>query len=264
MKIAIVQSNIRYEEKAYNLKAAKEFTCLASEEDADLILFPEMSFTGFSMDFLKTGETDSYTIKKMQHRARAYNIAIGFGYVRLFDGKGENHYCIVDRDGNIISDYVKIHSFTIGGECKDFRSGNVLPPAAEVCGFNLRTFICYDLRFPEIFRTSADDTDIFIVAANWPKARREQWISLLKARAIENQSYVIGINCTGNQLDLNYTGDSMAADPLGNIIASTELYKEGLIFCNISEKADTFRKSFPVMPSRKNKLYTEIYSRLTE
>lgn len=259
MKIAALQSDIIFEDKLYNLKRADEFICRALSLGADLILFPEMSFTGFSMNVLKTGETDEYTIREMKRRARSSNIAIGFGYVRLREGKGENHYCIADKNGDLVSDYIKIHSFTIGGECEDFRSGKELPPVVRLCGLNIRTFICYDLRFPEIFRTSADETDIFVVAANWPKSRREHWKTLLSARAIENQAYVIGINCVGNQDNLIYSGDSMIIDPLGNVLSKAVPEREEMLVCDISKAAGTFRKEFPALESRKKELYKKLY-----
>ena len=259
MKAAIVQMDIRFEDKSLNLGKAYNFIQQAADSGADIIFFPEMSFTGFSMNIALTGESDGYTVSKMQNAAAVYNIAIGFGYVRLLDGKGENHYLIIDKAGNILSDYTKIHSFAIGGEREDFRSGNLLPSNASVCDMNISTFICYDLRFPEIFRAVTDRTDIITVAANWPESRREHWRTLLKARAIENQVYIIGINCVGKQSDIYYSGDSMVVDPMGNVIAEANPGIEQLLFCDISDDVKQIRKNFPVLKSRKPDLYAEFY-----
>ena len=188
---------IEFEEKERNLKKALGMINQASERGAKLCLFPEMSFTGFSMNIELTGETDGYTLDVISHAAAENNIAVGFGYVRLNNGRGENHYVIVDKTGEVASDYIKIHSFAIGGESDNFISASAIPAPADISGHSISTFICYDLRFPEIFRAAADGSTIMTVAANWPWTRDGQWKALLKARAIENQVYVIGINCVG-------------------------------------------------------------------
>lgn len=259
MNVAVVQSNISFENKNHNIEKAYEFIARASDAGADIILFPEMSFTGFSMNVFLTGETDGYTVGLMRAAAKKYNIAIGFGYVRLFDGKGENRYCITDNNGAILSDYTKIHSFAIGGERADFRSGNTLPFTAPVCGVNISPFICYDLRFPEIFRAVTDRTDIITVAANWPAARREHWKTLLRARAIENQAYAIGINCVGAQDGIRYSGDSAVIDPLGNTLAEAHPDSEELLFCDIPDNVSQLRNDFPALESRKFDLYRKFY-----
>lgn len=261
MKLAAVQSDIRFEEKSFNLERAYKFIECAAASEADIIFFPEMSFTGFSMNIQLTGENDGYTVSLMRDAALKYNIAIGFGFVNMLDGKGENHYIIIDKDGVPVSDYTKIHSFTIGGEREDFRSGNTLPSPVRICGLNISTFICYDLRFPEIFRAVTDNSDIITVAANWPASRREHWRTLLRARAIENQVYIIGINCTGTQGKINYCGDSMVIDPMGNVLTEAVCGREQMIFCDISDSAQEIRRNFPVLDSRKTDLYCKIIRR---
>ena len=259
MKTAVVQSNISFENKNYNIERAYEFIARASDAGADIILFPEMSFTGFSMNVFLTGEEDGRTAGLMRAAAKKHNIAIGFGYVNLVRGKGENHYCITDCSGKILSDYTKIHSFAIGGERSDFRSGNSLPDTASICGADISPFICYDLRFPEIFRAVTDRTDIITVAANWPAARREHWKTLLRARAIENQAYVIGINCVGTQDGIPYSGDSAVIDPLGNTLAEARPDSEEMIFCDIPDNVSQLRNDFPALQSRKFDLYRKFY-----
>lgn len=257
MKIAICQTNIVFENKNENL--SKALKLIKSSSDADLILFPEMSFTGFSMNITLTGETDDYTINAMKNAAKENNIAIGFGCVKLIDGKAENRYVIIDSNGEILSSYTKIHSFAIGGEREDFLSGNSLPNQVEIGLHKISTFICYDLRFPEIFRAVADNSTLITVAANWPKSRREHWVSLLKARAIENQVYIAGINCCGTQSDIEYCGDSMIIDPWGNVIAQAKSSNEEIVVCEIPNNVKEIRNSFPVGESRKLDLYKNIY-----
>ena len=258
MKIALCQMNIAFEKKETNLKKALEFIKSAAAMGADLILFPEMSFTGFSMNVALTGESDDYSINTIKKAALTHNIAVSFGYVYLNGSKGENRYVLISADGEILSDYNKIHSFAIGGEREDFISGNTLPSPVSIASQKISTFICYDLRFPEIFRAVADNSTLITVAANWPKARREHWMALLKARAIENQVYIAGINCTGNQDGIEYCGDSMVINPWGKIIASAKSADEELIICEIADDTEKIRETFPVGVSRKFELYKEI------
>lgn len=256
MRVAICQTNIIFEKKELNINNAKELIYKASINNADLVLFPEMSFTGFSMNIKETGEQDDFTIKQMSDAAKKYKINIGFGYVKLINSKGENHYCIINTNGEMISDYIKIHSFAIGGEKDDFISGNTLPSPVSISGHSISTFICYDLRFPELFRAAADNSSIITIAANWPRSRREHWLTLLKARAIENQLYIIGVNCIGTQGNIIYNGDSVVIDPLGNTVAMTK--EKELLICDIKNDVISIRNSFPVLKSRKPNLYKNL------
>ena len=248
--------NIAFEEKEYNLKRAKEFIKQAAREKADIILFPEMSFTGFSMDVERMGETDDYTKAQISQAARANGIAVGFGVTLINEGKGENHYIICNKDGEPVSDYIKLHSFSIGGELKQFRKGSKLA-RTSLCGHSISTFICYDLRFPEIFRAAADESSIITVAANWPKSRRMHWKSLLRARAIENQSYIIGINCTGKQGEIEYGGESSVISPSGELMYEAGEAEE-LFYCEIPDNVDEIRKNFPVLEDRRAEFYRSI------
>ncbi|MGN1116541.1 MAG: nitrilase-related carbon-nitrogen hydrolase [Candidatus Ornithomonoglobus sp.] len=258
MKTAVFQTEIIFENKDKNLKRALELIKTAAEKGAEICFFPEMSFTGFSMNIGLTGESGGFTIECMKRVAAENNIAVGFGYVRLNNGRGENHYAVADKNGNILSDYVKIHSFAIGGEREDFESGNTLPTTVSTAGHKISTFICYDLRFPEIFRAVTDTSTVITIAANWPASRRGHWITLLKARAIENQAYIIGINCCGEQDGLSYSGDSMIIDPLGNVIAQAEPYKESMLLADIPADVEKKRAEFPVLASRKKELYKKL------
>ena len=259
MLTAIFQTDIKFEDKEYNLDHGAELIKRAAENGTSICFFPEMSFTGFSMNISRTGEKDGYTLKTIKKAAVENKIAVGFGYTALVNEKAENHYAIINSRGELVSDYIKIHSFAIGGEKDDFISGNSLPMPFSIDGHNVSTFICYDLRFPEIFRASADFSSVMTVAANWPKSRREQWITLLKARAIENQVYVIGINCCGVQESISYSGDSIVIDPLGNVISAAADHEE-MLLVNIDADTEKIRSGFPVLQSRKQQLYRDLLS----
>ena len=256
MKAALCQFQIEYEAKERNLHRAEQMIASAAAEHAEIIFFPEMSFTGFSMHVLLTGESGGETIQVMQEYARNYQIAIGFGWVRLNGDKGENHYTVLDEIGTILADYVKIHPFSFSGEDEHFTAGNQTA-VFTFAGVRFGLFICYDLRFPEIFRAVAAEVDVMVVAANWPEKRSAHWNKLLEARALENQCWVLGINCVGNQENLQYNGSSRAVNPEGETVDSM-IDREGIIFCEIHDEAANFRNSFPALQDRRAALYREL------
>ena len=192
----------------------------------------------------------------MQDYARKYQIAIGFGWVKRNGDKGENHYTVVNRTGAVLADYVKIHPFSFSGDDNHYIAGSqtaVFPFAGHTFGL----FICYDLRFPEIFRAVSDAAEVLVVAANWPERRIAHWNKLLEARAIENQSWVLGVHCVGEQQTLHYNGSSRAVTPEGET-AECLLDREGILFCEIGEEAARFRRSFPALQDRRNALYQKL------
>jgi predicted amidohydrolase len=129
-----------------------------------------------------------------------------------------NACSLYDPHGNEQLRYHKIHPFTLAGENDHYDGGTVLP-TAEVEGVRVTPLICYDLRFPEPFRAAAERTDLFCVIANWPEQRRNAWRVLLRARAIENQCYVLGVNRVGDAEGLVHAGDSALIEPLGETVA---------------------------------------------
>ena len=256
MKAALCQFQIEYEAKAQNLQRAEHMIASAAAAHAQIISFPEMSFTGFSMNVSAAGELGGETIQVMREYARKYQIAVGFGWVKRNGEKGENRYTVLDEAGAILADYVKIHPFSYGGENQHYTAGS--QTAVFSCaGHRFGLFICYDLRFPEIFRAVAADADVMVVAANWPEKRIAHWNKLLEARALENQCWVLGINCVGDQENLHFNGSSRAVSPEG-VTADCLLDREGIIFCEIRDEAAQFRNSFPALRDRRTALYKEL------
>ena len=256
MKAALCQFRIAFEDKAQNLRRAEEMVASAAKAGAEIIFFPEMSFTGFSMQVSRTGETDGETTARMQQYAQRYGIAVGFGWVKKAGARGENHYTVVDKTGAVLADYVKVHPFSFSGEDEHFTAGNQTA-VFTFAGVRFGLFICYDLRFPEIFRAVAAEVDVMVVAANWPEKRIAHWNKLLEARALENQCWVLGINCVGNQENLQYNGSSRAVNPEGETVDSM-IDREGIIFCEIHDEAANFRNSFPALQDRRAALYREL------
>lgn len=253
MKVALYQSEIIWENKEKNIEKLKEILRKLDGTEVDLILLPEMSFTGFSMNIEKTKEYEDETIGLITELAKEHQTSIGFGWVKAVEEKAENHYSVICKNGEMISDYVKIHPFSYSGEDEKFIGGNDI---SYFCMENttFSTFICYDLRFPEIFQIASEKADVIIIPANWPEKRRMHWKCLLQARAIENQVYILAVNCVGNIGDLKYSGDSCIITPNGDIVEKME-FTEGIIIKDISFDVKNIRNDFPVKKDRREELY---------
>lgn len=259
MKIALYQMNIIWENKVSNYIQLENNLKKIGDRGVDLLLLPEMSFTGFSMNTDVTKESDYETVKRMMATAKNYKIAIGFGWVKDCGEKSENHYTIIGGDGDILSDYVKIHPFSYSGENEKFQGGKEI-----VCfrfnNISISTFICYDLRFPEVFQIASKDVDVLFIPANWPEIRKEHWKCLLQARAIENQVYIFAVNCVGKIGGLNYAGNSCIVDPHGNILSELS-GREGILEYDLNNNVQKVRSEFPVKEDRKEDLYYELYQK---
>ncbi|MCX6136885.1 MAG: hypothetical protein NTV54_05245 [Ignavibacteriales bacterium] len=175
----------------------------------DWLIFPEMTLSGFTQN--KSRSTlDESDIAYFSRLAVDYNAAVTYGGVV----NGKNVSVTIDRHGVQLARYEKIHLFTYANEHESYRPGNTVTDF-HLAGFRIRPVVCYDLRFGYLFWEKASDIDAFVVIANWPEVRAHHWRSLLTARAIENQAYVIGVNRVGADPLGNYAGDSCVIDPMG-------------------------------------------------
>ena len=262
MKIALAQLDIVWEDKAANRLKCENLARQASEANVELLLFPEMTLTGFTMNVPMMGEEQNGdTTQWFQQLAKKYRVAVGFGVIEkiLKGDKGKNNYIIVDKDGKLLSCYSKIHPFSFGEEALHYQGGTSLA-LISYKQWILSTFICYDLRFPEIFQAASKEASIITIAANWPDERIQHWEILLKARAIENQCYIAGVNRTGWGNGIKYSGASMVVDPLGNVISQVGS-EEALIICDINlEKVYNIRDSFKLKKDRREDLYKNLYT----
>jgi omega-amidase len=259
----LAQIDIVWEDKEKNKKKLLDLFITAKQNQVDLILFPEMTLTGFSMNVTHIGEAseaNSDTVKWFLEKAMEFDLNIGFGYVELdpISKKGLNKYTVVSPQNNILSSYSKMHPFSFGLEA-DFYTGGDNISTFKLKDLNICCFICYDLRFPEIFQIASKECVLITVSANWAKSRREHWITLLKARAIENQCYVAGINRVGIGDNIKYSGDSMLIDPLGNILCSNEGAEILLIQDIDISKVIELRKNFNLKNDRRENLYKNFY-----
>lgn len=263
MKVALCQMAIEFEKKEVNTRRVISFMEQARSAGADLVLFPEMSLTGFSMNTALTGEKNRESVERMCAAAERIGIAVGFGWTALTadrdagGAQGENHHTVISPQGEVLSDYVKIHPFSYSGEDRYFVKGDATAHFA-LAGIPFSHFICYDLRFPEIFQAVSGQAHVIIVAADWPGSRREHWKCLLKARAIENQCYILGVNTVGRQNGLDYTGDSCVILPDGTVAAELS-DEEGLIYYDLMDDVPGYRQAFPVKQDRRVELYTKLY-----
>lgn len=258
MKIAIAQTEIAFEQPEINRKIASDWIAYAAKQSADCIVFPEMSFTGFSMHVAKVASCSEKTHAEMQELSQQYRIAIGYGWVSAeTNGKGKNHYTLLDANGNVISDYVKIHPFSYGEEDQFYQSGDAIV-TASLGSLSVSTLICYDLRFPELFRIAARHASLILVPANWLHLRSAHWSVLLQARAIENQIYVLGVNCTGRQQSNQFDGYSCLVNPEGEVLLRCDNTAR-LTFVDIPDDISQYRSAFPTYQDVKLPLYAKLY-----
>ncbi|HBA96734.1 MAG TPA: carbon-nitrogen hydrolase, partial [Lachnospiraceae bacterium] len=262
MRVALGQLDMIWENKEASLKKSEGMVKEAAAGNSDIIVFPEMSLTGFSMSLDKIGEdaSASWSVKAVKNLAVQNSIAIGFGWAALPEGgskKGSNMFTIIDKNGNTTAEYKKIQPFTLGGESDVYEGGSSIV-TVPFMGHTASLFICYDLRFPELFQIASGKADIIFVIANWPAVRSAHWTTLLRARAIETQSYIVGVNCYGFRDNTDYSGDSMAIDSIGNILGQIS-GREGVLICDIDDRAWSLRNKFNTRKDRKTDFYIKEY-----
>lgn len=224
-----LQLDIAWEDPPANFARADELAAQAVAAGARLLVLPEMFATGFSMDAERVAAHAGVIRRYLADLAARHGVWVIGGYAEGGPAQGgpaepsdprpRNACALFDPAGTEVLRYHKIHPFSLAGEDRRFAGGTRLPTAL-VDGVRVTPLICYDLRFPEPFRAAAAGTDLFLVIASWPQARRSHWSTLLRARAIENQAFVLGVNRVGEGDGLAYGGDSALVDPLGEVIAA--------------------------------------------
>lgn len=246
MKISLIQSDTIWEDKSRNFQnLLRLLTPLF--DNTDLVILPEMFNTGFSMNPVLLGESpDGETLDWMKDISLKGNFGICGSYIVHENSNYYNRWVFVSPVDEIWH-YDKHHLFSMGGENRCFTAGNSRL-TFSFRGVKINPFICYDLRFP-VWSRNRNSSDLLIFAANWPSARNDVWITLLKARAIENQCFVAGTNRTGTDgTGVKYSGDSMIISPRGSILASALNEEECFVTAEISIKdLSEFRKKFPVL-----------------
>lgn len=257
MIIALAQIDLAWEDFNTNINRVETFTKEASSKNVELILFPEMCLSGFTNNISSLEKSEDEIIEIIKNIAVNNKINIGLGFAIKVDKKGQNKYAIISKFGDVLANYTKIHPFTFGGEDKIYSKGDHID-ICKINEFKIAPFICYDLRFPEIFQIASKEAQIITVGANWPKSREEHLIALLKARAIENQCYVLGINRVGIGNGLEYGGASIFVSPNGKIINDISS-DEGIIIENIElKKINEVKKQFDIKKDRREEFYYKL------
>jgi omega-amidase len=222
MKVAAVQLDIAWEDKAVNHRRIESMLEEAGIAPGAFVLLPELADTGFSFDLDRI--VDDRSTAWAAELARRRRIWVQMGYPSLgSDGMGRNCATIFSPAGEAIGTYEKVHPFSYGREAEHYAGGErlivrqlpVMPEQPVIC-----PLICYDLRFPELWRPAAEaGAEVFTIGASWPNARQAHWRALLIARAIENQAFVVAANRVGDDPHLSYSGGSMIISPMGEILA---------------------------------------------
>jgi predicted amidohydrolase len=249
MQIHCVQLNSAWENKEESFARVRRLIAAARPQPGSLMLLPEMFATGFSMNVEKIAEeAGGPTQQFLTEIARETRSTVLGGLVRKgADGKGTNRCVVVSSDGHLLADYAKLHPFTFGEESKHYSAGSELLtfPLGE---FTVCPTICYDLRFPELYRRAVKKGVTLITCiASWPIQREAHWLALLQARAIEDQCYVAGCNRTGTDPHHSYGGRSVIIDPKGNVLADAGK-DERMVSAEIDlPSLQSYRKSFPAL-----------------
>lgn len=245
MKISAVQFDIKWGEPFTNQQFIEKYIA-ENLSDSDLVVLPEMFSTGFSMKPQKVAEPmrESPTLKWMIGCAMKYNKAIVGSIAVEESGKYFNRLFFVKDSGEY--EYIdKRHLFRMSGEDEVYTSGTERK-VIEYKGVRFLPLVCYDLRFPVWSRIRGQEYDVILYVASWPDVRIAVWDTLLKARAMENLSYVVGVNRTGDDKMCHYNGHSVILDYHGRVLAATADDKQGAVTANISaDELKSVREKFP-------------------
>ena len=249
LKVTLIQSGLHWEDKAANLSMLEE-KISGVKEPTHVVILPEMFSTGFSMNPGQLAENmEGNTIAWMKEISRKNKIILTGSMIAEQDGNYYNRMVWMLPNGQY-GIYDKRHLFAFAGEDNHYTSGSKRL-IASVNGWKVHLLVCYDLRFPVWARQQFDESgnfeyDVLVYVANWPERRNTAWKSLLQARAIENQCYVIGVNRVGKDgNDIYYSGDSMVIDPLGEIIYQKAHDEDVATLTLDREHLENIREKFP-------------------
>ncbi len=224
MKVAVIQHDIVWCEREMNFERLRPQIAQAADQGAGLVLLAETFSTGFAIEDARFAEPEGGPSSQfLSAMAQEFGLWIGGTCPEIAkdqgtDSRPANTFILSGADGTEHR-YRKIHPFTFGGEDHHVRPGDELV-TVNIDGVQCTLFVCYDLRFADEFWQVAPETDVYLVPANWPDSRRLHWLTLLQARAIENQAYVVGCNRIGSGGNLDYSGDSRVFGPFGEELAA--------------------------------------------
>ena len=252
MKVAGIQHDIVWEDKEKNFTNLRPLISQAAESGPDLIILTELFSTGFSMNTEMISEDiDGPSISFLMNEAKKTGIPICGSVPAMTEGLNRPHnFLVVAYPNNSIESYAKKHLFTYAKEDNHYVAGQETL-TLDIAGTKVSFFICFDLRFAPDFWDLAPTTDLYVVIANWPETRAHHWKSLLTARAIENQAYVMGVNRAGSGDGIGYSGDSRLIDPLGNEVVVANSGLTEIIVGEVSSSiVSEVRSQYPFLDDR--------------
>jgi len=261
MKIAVAQISCSLGDPEANLSKVHDFSRRAKDISAELIVFPEMTDTGYSMPVIQkhANHWKSGFVTGLQEIAKQLSIAIASGVSERDGSSIYNSQVLVDAKGEIVAKYRKAHLYAVA----PVEEQTCFTPGDSFASFKLGRLrfgfsICYDLRFPEMYRKMAIEQNVgaFAISSAWPFPRVEHFRTLALARAIENQSYVVASNRVGKDDDLWFCGSSAIIDPRGVVIAAASADREELIHADLSHAlVDSVRQRVQSLGHRRQDLY---------
>ncbi len=260
LRLALLQMHIEAGQPDINFNKLAELLeqAVGGANKPDVIMFPEMWNTGYALTEIRQladreGERTKAFLSEFSRKHSVF--IIGGSIAELKAGEVFNTIYAFDREGNVISDYSKIHLFRLMDEEKHLAAGDK-PGRLELDGQEAGMMICYDIRFPELARKLAlGGAKLLFVPAEWPNPRLHHWRTLLTARAIENQMFVIACNRMGKSGDTEFFGHSMVLDPWGEVIAEAN-GEETILFADIDlALVDAVRSKIPVFEDRRPAVY---------
>ena len=261
MKIAAAQIACSLGDIDANVQKIRDFTSRAKDAGAELIVFPEMSDTGYSMRVIRehAKRWDQGVVPELRKLAESLSISLICGVSERETDRIYNSLVVIDAGGTIIGHYRKTHLFSPAPieEHLCFAAGDCLA-SFDAGGLRLGLSICYDLRFPEVYRHLAvhESANTFIISSAWPFPRVEHLRVLATARAIENQSYVVLANRVGTDDGVTFCGTSAIIDPYGVVVAAASADREELLIAGISDElVRSIRGRMPLFEHRRAKLY---------
>lgn len=256
MRFAAIQHDIVWCDREANFARLEPRIAEAVAMGAAFVLLSETFSTGFAVEDERFAEPhDGPSSRFLRDMASRYSVVVAGSCPELTERASEdprpaNTLVVAHPDGRV-DRYRKIHPFSYGGEDRHVRSGSDLV-TIEVDGLRVSLFVCYDLRFADEFWNLALDTDVYLVPANWPVSRREHWMALLRARAIENQAYVVGCNRVGEGGSLSYSGDSKIFGPNGDLLADGTDAGETILLAEVSAtEVTSVRERFRFLQDRR-------------
>lgn len=255
MRVAGVQLEIAWEDPRTNLRRVEPLIASAAGGGARLVVLPEMFATGFTMAAAEAAAHADQIRGSLAELARCHGIWLLSGYAEPGARRPFNACSLMSPEGAEAIHYRKIHPFSLAREHDHYDAGERLF-TEDVDGVRVTPTICYDLRFPEIFRATAADTDLYAVVANWPDRRSHAWRTLLAARAIDCQAWVIGVNRVGDDgSGVSHRGDTSIIDPMGEVVA-TLARDEGVVIADVDAgRAHELRRRYSFLADRRPDVY---------